>query len=300
MHPIATPTPIDESLLPTADDIRFYQEHGWFISKPLFDAPTIHAAVEAADAFYAGRRDGHPPVALKDFLNWRPELGMDRVRMNDHIVFQSNVIRSVALAPVVGAIAARLAQTSEVRLFNSSMAYKPPVADTESGRIGWHTDRAYWQTCTSDNMLTAWIPLHDCTVDMGPVSFVDKSHTWDSSDPMSEELRSGKTFLTDDFAGLQDKLEGLGRPFKTVPAVMKAGQVSFHHCGLFHGSLANQSDRPRRNLIVHMQDAGNRYRRVEDSQGNPISYNTDSACRSLSNGDPDYSDPALFPVIWRG
>ena len=27
-------------------------------------------------------------------------------------------------------------------------------------------------------MLTAWIPLHDCPVEMGPVIYIDGSHRW--------------------------------------------------------------------------------------------------------------------------
>jgi ectoine hydroxylase-related dioxygenase (phytanoyl-CoA dioxygenase family) len=219
--------------------------------------------------------------------------------MNDHIVFQNQVIRNLALSPIIGAIAAALAQTVEARLFNSSMAYKPSNMAAGQGKVGWHTDRAYWQTCTSNKMLTAWIPLHDCTVDVGPVSFIDGSHLWPTDDPTAESLRSGKTFVTPDFETLQRQLEGLGQPFRIVPAVMQKGQVSFHHCELFHGSMENVSGAPRRNLIVHMQDYGNRFRDAVDDEGNTQAYNSDGAVRLGPDGKPDYSDPRLFPAIWR-
>lgn len=55
----------------------------------------------------------------------------------------------------------------------------------------------------------------------------------------------------------------------------------------------------RHDLIVHMQDGDNHFRRVRDGDGAPVSYASDSAARRLPNGDPDYSDPHLFPTIWR-
>lgn len=290
---------VDEALLPTPADVAHYAEHGWYISKKLFTDETIDSVVEAADRFYAGQRDGESPVPLKPFLDWKPEYGLDRVRMNDHIVFQSEVIRSVALAPIIGAIGAMLAQSIEMRLFNSSMAYKPANLSGEAGKVGWHTDRAYWQTCSSRSMLTAWIPLHDCTVELGPVSFVDGSHRWPADDVVAKGLRDGKTFVTPDFDELQRRLEALDHPFEIVPAVMPKGHVSFHHCELFHGSLENVGRVPRRNLIVHMQDFGNHFVPAVDGNGEPVAYNSDQGARRRANGDPDYADPALFPTIWR-
>jgi ectoine hydroxylase-related dioxygenase (phytanoyl-CoA dioxygenase family) len=133
---------------------------------------------------------------------------------------------------------------------------------------------------------------------MGPVSFIDGSHLWEADSPTVKELREGKTFITADFDGLQQRLKESGHPFSIVPAVMRKGQASFHHCKLFHGSLANKSPQPRRNLIVHMQDGENRFREAYDNAGDKISYNTDKAARKLPNGYPDYRDPDLFPTIW--
>lgn len=290
---------VDEELLPTPDDVAFYAEHGWYISKRLFSDHEIDSVVAAADRFYDGERDGAAPVPLKPFLDWKPEYGTDKVRMNDHIVFQNDVIRRVALAPIIGAIAAVLAQTVETRLFNSSMAYKPANLAGGAGKVGWHTDHAYWQTCSSRSMLTAWIPLHDSTVELGPVSFIDGSHRWPVDDELARSLRSGKTFVTADVDALQHQLQALDHPFEIIPAVMPKGHASFHHCELFHGSLENTAEAPRRNLIVHMQDYGNHYVPAVDAEGNAVSYNSDQAARRLPNGDPDYSDPELFPTIWR-
>ena len=50
--------------------------------------------------------------------------------------------------------------------------------DEPTNRVPWHMDRHYWQTCTSDRMLTAFIPFHDCDERMGTITMVDGSHRW--------------------------------------------------------------------------------------------------------------------------
>ena len=40
--------------------------------------------------------------------------------------------------------------------------------------------------------------------------------------------------------------------FRTVPNCLKAGQASFHHPLMLHGSYENRSDRPRRGAVVNV------------------------------------------------
>ena len=288
---------VQEELLPTEEDVRFYREHGWYRSRKILTDDEIDAAFEETERFYAGHRDGEPPVELKEFLDWKPEYGYDRLRMNDYIAFQDNLLRDLCLKPIIGAVAARLAGTRQIRLFNTSMAYKPPQLDTAQAKVGWHNDRAYWQTCTSDEMLTAWIPLHDCDETMGPLTMIDGSNRW-ADDPQTASLRRGKTFITDDFEALEAKIRATGLPIELVPVTLRKGEVSYHHCLTFHGSGVNRSNTARRNLIVHLQDEANEYRYATTEDGDPIVYNNDYIVRRLADGRPDYSDPDVCPVIW--
>ncbi|CAN5757647.1 hypothetical protein BH23CHL8_BH23CHL8_07680 [soil metagenome] len=96
------------------------------------------------------------------------------------------------------------------------------MSDSAAPVVGWHSDRAYWMTCTSPDMLTAWIPLHDCPEEMGPVTYIDGSHRW----PISESMRH---FNTADLDALQQETMGAGVDgLKRVMAVEK-GQMAFHH-----------------------------------------------------------------------
>jgi ectoine hydroxylase-related dioxygenase (phytanoyl-CoA dioxygenase family) len=39
--------------------------------------------------------------------------------------------------------------------------------------------------------------------------------------------------------------------FKPVPIALKAGEASFHHPLMLHGSFENRSDRPRRAAVIN-------------------------------------------------
>ena len=84
----------------------------------------------------------------------------------------------------MGAIAARLTGSPTIRFFADTLVDKPGRLPENESVVAWHTDRAYWGTCTSDNMLTLWIPFQDCTVEMGPLVYVDGSHLWSETEAM--------------------------------------------------------------------------------------------------------------------
>ena len=44
-------------------------------------------------------------------------------------------------------------------------------------RLG-HADHAYWGTCSSQRLLTAWIPFHDVDEESGTLAVLDGSHRW--------------------------------------------------------------------------------------------------------------------------
>jgi hypothetical protein len=279
--------PEQRELLPSDDDVAFFREHGWYISKPIFTEEQIDDALYGAERHWAGERDH--PLLIRGFLDWQPGDG-DGLRLNDYTSLQNDDLRRFLFESVVGEIAARLTGTPRVRLFHDQLIYKPPVDQGKEAVIGWHTDKAYWQTCTSSDMLTAWIPFHDCGALEGTIHMIDGSHRW----PGNEGMR---TFYDQDLADLERRFETGGQPVRRVPMELKKGQVSFHHGSTIHGSPPNRSGAPRRSLAVHMQDDANRYRRQLGPDGNPILHINDLLCRKGPDGQPDYTDPDICPVL---
>jgi hypothetical protein len=279
---------------PSDQDVAFYQEHGWWVTPQVIPDGVIERALAGCDRLYRGERDARLPVE-GGYSDWRPGDGAG-VRNNEFISLQNHDIRELALQPIIGAIAGRLAQTRRIRLFDDQVIFKPPspqnaASDGDSSAVGWHADKAYWSTCTSDQLLTAWIPLHDCTLEQGPLVVLDGSHRW----PGIEHLRD---FNQTDLAGRIREFERQGQIVKPVAMTLKRGQMSFHHCWAIHGSYPCVGDIPRLALAVHLQDGGNRYRAVLTQQGKPVQLFHEQICRPQPNGYPDFTDPAAFPTLW--
>ncbi|MFC4033167.1 phytanoyl-CoA dioxygenase family protein [Streptomyces polygonati] len=290
----------ESALLPTAEEALDYAEHGWYLSGRIFSDAELDALQEATERYYAGHRDRELPSRPPTLASWRPSDGQVQ-RHNDYVHYESAAIGAVLRKPLLGAVAARLARAEEIRIFQSTLILKPPIADEPSNLVPWHFDKHYWQTSTSQRMLTAFLPFHDCTVEMGTITMVDGSHRW-------QELPGGddstRHFADRDNSELEqllaDNADFNGVTIRKVPVEIPRGHVSFHHCRTYHGSGPNLSDRPRRAVSLHLQDGGNRYRRFLRADGEPVVYNHDVMVRRTAEGQPDYADPEFCPVLWRG
>lgn len=277
-------------MLPSDDDVAFYREHGYWVSGKVLPDALIDDALRGVARHFDGVVDDPLPVAT-GYADWRP--GDPRAFRNvEHLALRNRAVRALALSPVVGAIAGRLAGADTVRLWDDQLVWKEPdPTGTHATAIGWHADRAYWMTCTSEQMLTAWIPLHDSTADRSPLMVIDGSHRW----PGTEALRS---FKDQDLDSLALPIEPGRLAERTRTITLTKGQVSFHHCRTIHGSDINRSTTPRVSLAVHLQDGANRWRRFPNAEGVPWELVNDRMARRRPDGNPDYTDPAVFPVLW--
>jgi len=286
------------ALLPSDEDVQAYLAHGWYLSKKLLTDDEVDALQAASERFYAGHRDRALPVRPANLAYWEPEHGPVQ-RHNDYIHYESQEIGQILSKPLIGAVAARLAGASVIRIFQSTLIYKPPISGEASNLVPWHADRHYWQTCTSDRMLTAFIPLHDCGPEMGTITMIDGSHRWreiagdDSTRHFAQRDRSELESILQETALLNST------QVRQVPMVIPKGHMSFHHCRIYHGSGHNRSDRPRRALSLHLQDGENRWRPYQRPDGGLLAYNHDAIVRQTSGGVPDYADPEFCPVLWR-
>jgi hypothetical protein len=294
-----TLTEEERELLPSDAEVASYAEHGWYLSKKLFTDEEVDQLEAASERFYAGHRDRTLPVRPPKLAYWEPSHGQVQ-RHNDYIHYEDDTISGILRKPLLGAVAARLAQADEIRAFQSTLIYKPPVAAEQSNIVPWHFDRHYWATSTSERMLTAFIPFHDCTEELGTITMVDGSHSWKETSVNDQtSLHFAERDRSQLDAMLEANAEFNGTTVRRIPMIIPKGHMSFHHCRTYHGSGANVSDRPRRAISFHLQDGENRYREFRRSDGSQVSYNHDSLVRRTADGTPDYSDPEFCPVLWR-
>jgi hypothetical protein len=289
----------DRELLPSDSDVAFYAEHGWYLSKKLFTDAEVDGLVEASEGYYAGERSRLLPQHPPRIAYWTPESGNVQ-RHNDYVHYESDPLAKLLLKPIIGAVAARLAEADAIRVFQSTLIYKPPIEGLPSNIVPWHFDKHYWSSSSSENMLTAFIPFHDCGEEMGTITMVDGSHRWTEIGQQDSQTRH---FAERDKSELEDMLvenaAHNGAEVNKIPMVIPKGHMSFHHCKTYHGSGANVSDRPRRAVSLHLQDGANEFREFPLSDGSLAFYNHDSIVRRTSDGRPDYADPDYCPVLWR-
>jgi hypothetical protein len=293
-------THAERSLLPSDQDVAHFAGHGWYLSKKLFTDDEVDTLLDASERFYTGERSRQLPRHPPTLAYWEPSDGPVQ-RHNDYIHYESDEIGAILRKPLIGAVAARLAEAHEIRVFQSTLVYKPPRPDEPTNHVPWHFDKHYWQTCTSDKMLTAFIPFHDCGEEMGTITMIDGSNTWKE---IGYDDSTTKHFAYRDKAELEETLkrnaEFNNAEVVRVPMVISKGHVSFHHCLTYHGSGANRAGSPRRAISLHLQDGDNRYRKFTRSDGSTVMYNHDHIVRRTSVGEPDYADPEFCPRIWRG
>jgi ectoine hydroxylase-related dioxygenase (phytanoyl-CoA dioxygenase family) len=152
---------------------------------------------------------------------------------------QSEVARKLVFSRRLAQIATELLGTKGVRLYHDQALYKEPGG----GITPWHADQYYWPL-GSELTVTAWIPLQETPVEMGPLSFASGSQKFRALRDLS---------ISDDSERLiQEAMERERFPYVQEPFAL--GDVSFHLGFTFHRAPANLSDRPRRVMTVIYMD----------------------------------------------
>ena len=292
MHCTKNLTEEQIKMLPTEADILQYEKSGYYISPVVLSTELLEKAELGVEALYRGEKNRECP----EIIGLANDVFDDSKALmnNEYVRFQRTEIWNVISEPIVAAIAARLARTDEIRLFADALMCKFPAKENNLGTFGWHTDKAYWPTCTSNDMLTAWIPFQDTTSDMGPMHVIEGSHHW----VMNDELRKHCSVVNPNLNEFETYLKNSGKQYESIPVTLKKGQISFHNSNVFHGSPTNFSNRRRMALIAHLQDRKNKYRSAFDANGRKIVIGYDKMCGRDKNDNPDYRDQQFFPVLW--
>jgi ectoine hydroxylase-related dioxygenase (phytanoyl-CoA dioxygenase family) len=128
-----------------------------------------------------------------------------------------------------------------VRFWHDQLFCKPAH---HGGVVAWHQDYSYWTRTQPMTHLSCWIGLDDSTRENGCVHYVPQSHRWEllPITGLANDMHAIESMLSD-----EQKAQ-----FKPVPIELKAGECSFHHPLMVHGSYENRSDRPRRGAVINV------------------------------------------------
>ena len=127
-----------------------------------------------------------------------------------------------------------------VRFWHDQIFYKPAH---HGGVVIWHQDYSYWTRTKPVAHISCWIGLDDSTRENGCLHYVPGSHHW--------PLLPRASFANRMDAILDALTPSQRETFKPIAIELKAGECSFHHPLMVHGSYANATPRPRRAVVIN-------------------------------------------------
>jgi len=223
---LATPYPITRDLVDT------FQEDGYIKLPAVLSAAVISHFKPLIDGIARAHQAQQPDL-------------VDRATYGKAFLQITNLwqrdarLRPLCLAPRLGQIAADLMQVQGVRMYHDQALCKEPGG----GFTPWHADQHYWPL-SNNNTVTAWIPLQDVPLAMGPLSFCRGSH---------------RLMQHRDLSISDESEQRIGRTLKDYPvdeSPYRLGDVSFHRGWMFHRAGPNCTDRMRGVMTVIMMEDG--------------------------------------------
>lgn len=187
-------------------------------------------------------------TAKKRFKNKEKEFG-GAFYQALNIRFDSKEVEKFCLSKRLGKIAADLMKVSAVRIFHEQAIFKHP-GDIKSY---WHQDQFFWPLDTNLH-IGMWMPLIDCTKDMGIMRFVKNSHTMGDLMGISINEKSENHY---------DKIIDEKKLEVVELESINAGDCTFHFGWTIHGAGLNKSDKIREAMVVTYYADGSRVGKLE-------------------------------------
>ena len=150
--------------------------------------------------------------------------------------FDSLDMMKFCLAERFGGIVAQLLKVDSVRIYHEQILFKPPGGNLTM----WHQDQFYWPL-DSNLVVGMWMPIVDCTSEMGMLRYVKGSHKYGDQNGDVISKRSHSIF--DSFIKRKN--------LKIVEMKScNAGDCTFHFGWTAHGAGKNVSEKMREAMIV--------------------------------------------------
>ena len=223
----------------TADQIDFFQAHGWIVVEDAIDPRDVQVLRERCQEIIE-RRD---EVAF----DWAWEKGTDRDKREFKILqssptliwpdFNDAIFRKWAVqfgSSLMGI---------DVEFWYDQFLGKPPKISTPTY---WHQDEGYWGRNLMNKGITCWMPLHDVDATNGCMHFIDGGH----KDGVLEHKQPANV--------QSDLLYCEPDDTRAVVCPISFGSVTFHHSATPHMTTANMGDGWRLALTQHMQPPDSR------------------------------------------
>lgn len=240
--PVSIQEALDKPMKLAPEQIDFYQKNRFIKVKDVFNRETIEYFNMVISAKVAEmnpvktnvqERDTYGKAFLQLFNLWR----------------EDEEIKQFVFSKRLAKIAADLMQVAGVRMYHDQALFK----EGGGGITPWHADQYYWPLET-DKTVTAWIPLQETPLEMGPLEFSAGSH----------QIVEGRELEIGDESEtlIQQRLRVTD--FKHVIEAFDLGEVSFHSGWVFHRAGANTTDTMRKVMTVIYMDRDMRLKQPDN------------------------------------
>ena len=243
---IAIPSTIVEFLQTpytlTDQQIHFYQTNRFIKLKELINKETLDffntAITQQVNLLNTvdtalEQRSSYGKAFLQIFNLWR----------------QDELVKQLVFSKRIATVAASLMQTDGVRIYHDQALFK----EAGGGITPWHADQYYWPLET-DKTITAWIPLQETPLEMGPLEFSAGSH----------RIVEGRELEIGDESELLIQQRLKVTDFKHIIEPFDMGEVSFHSGWVFHRAGANRTSQMRKVMTIIYMDKAMRLKNPEN------------------------------------
>jgi ectoine hydroxylase-related dioxygenase (phytanoyl-CoA dioxygenase family) len=222
----------------TDEQLAFYHENGYLAGVRILDDAQIESLKEELLRLMDS---SHPLHAL--FYEYHSNESVDPSHVLFHALGAWRIepgFHDILWAPAFMMAASQLLGGA-VRFWHDQLFCKPAK---HGGVVAWHQDYSYWTRTKPMAHITCWIGMDDSRRDNGCVHYVPGSHRWDllPITGLAGDMEAIRGVLND------EQWEQFSKP---AAIELKAGECSFHHPLMVHGSFANSTDRPRRATVIN-------------------------------------------------
>lgn len=223
---------LNEPYTLTEEQIAFYQANRYIKLKNVLDANTL----KYFNTIISEKVDelNNEEIPLEE----RNTYGKAFLQLFN-LWLQDDTIKSLIFSKRIAKIAADLMQVDGVRLYHDQALFK----EAGGGITPWHADQHYWPLAT-DKTITAWIPLQETPLEMGPLEFSAASH----------DIMEGRELSISDDSETQIEKRLKVTDFNHVIEPFDAGEISFHSGWVFHRAGANTTNHMRKVMTVIYMD----------------------------------------------
>ena len=223
-------------------EVEHFNTQGYVKIKNVFSAEQLSAFEEVLDQIVAQEKEQLPPLEERDTY------GKAFIQLGN-LWEQEQRIKDFVFSKPLAHIAQQLLEVDSVRMYHDQALYK----EADGGITPWHCDQQYWPL-ESNKTVTAWIPLTEIPIAMGPLEF----------SAGSQQLLEGRQIEIGDES--EEKIGKLLRltDFEQHVSPYALGEVSFHSGWVFHRAGANTSSMMRKVMTVIYMDGAMKLKQPEN------------------------------------